>query len=132
MPLFNLLKSDFYKEPPGVATIREALKLIPTDGNVFVATQSGLLPHLSQRKKIYMYPHPSYASDPKIKEDLPQNAPINLYAIPPADYIILSKYAFHWRPANSEFDQVIAYVKTQSSYQVIFEKDGTAVFKRKK
>lgn len=130
MPLYKLLSSDFYQEPQGVGTIREALKIIPKDSRISVATQSGLLPHLSHRRKIYMYPHPAYSADPNHKEDLLDSDLISSYLLPKVDYIVLSKYAFHWRPSNTGFDEVIDYVKKQPQYNVVFEKDSTIVLKR--
>lgn len=132
MPLYKLLNPNFYQEPEGVGSIREALNLIPKDGNISVATQSGLLPHLSHRKKIYMYPHPAYSADTNHKEDLLDSDPIEAYLLPEVDYVILSKYAFHWRPANSEFDKVISYVKSLSEYTIIYDKEKTIVLKRVK
>ena len=129
MPLYKLLDTSFYKQPEGIAAIKGALTKIPKDGEISVATQSGLLPHLSHRKKIYMYPHPAY-SNPPIGEDLGDDASIEKYAIPDVDYIILSKYAFHWRPTNTRFDEVISFIKKQVGYKVIFEKEGTLVVKK--
>ena len=130
MPLYKLLTPNFYQTSAGVVTINQALALIPSDPNISVATQSGLLPHLALRKKIYMYPHPSFAVN-EPRGDLQDSDPIQDYAVPDVDYIILSKNAFHWRPASGKFDEVLTYVKSLPGYEVVFDKDATVVLKRK-
>lgn len=129
MPLLNLLKPEFYKTPAGVQGINEAISLIPRDPQVSVAAQSGLLPHLALRRKIYMYPHPSNSIH-EPSDDLEDSAPISEYAVPDVDYIILSKHAFHWRPSSERFDEVISYVKQLPKYRTIFDKDSTVVLQK--
>jgi len=54
VPLKNLLKKDFYKQPRGVNDIKLLLESIPRENSI--ATQNNLAPHLSQREKIYILP----------------------------------------------------------------------------
>lgn len=129
MPLYQLLNPRFYQTPLSTETINQALKLIPADPNISVATQSGLLPHLSLRRKIYMYPHPSNAVN-EPRGDLSDSDSITEYAAPDADYFILSKHAFHWRPSNATFDEVLDYVRIFKDYDIIFDQDSTVVLKR--
>lgn len=130
MPLLNFFNPSFYLPSPGSAAIYQALKLVPPKANI--ATQSSLQPHLSHRDHILKYPDPSNSFDGR-SEDLPEDAKPAEYAIPKgSEYILLSVNAFHWRPVTREdFAKQIAYVKSLPQWEIIYDQDGTTLFRKK-
>jgi uncharacterized membrane protein len=129
MPLLKLLDLEFYSESGGASNVREALKLIP--GNASVATQSGLQPHLSARDEIYIYPDAARATDGR-EDDLPEEAKPEEYAMPPSQYLLMSVDAFHWRPVSrEEFARQIDYVKSLPDWEIIYDKEGTTLLRKR-
>lgn len=58
-PLNSFFKSNFYEDPVWARNNREAIKLIPKWAAV--SANNSLVPHLSQREKIYVFPNISDA-----------------------------------------------------------------------
>lgn len=59
-PFGARLVTSHYTEGPYAADVRAALRLIPADASV--AAQSGILPHVSQRQRVWEFP-PSFTAD---------------------------------------------------------------------
>jgi hypothetical protein len=99
--------------------MREALKLVPDDASVS-ATYT-LLPHLSHREQIYDWPNPwvpSYwGNDDGYR--LPDPSTI--------EYIVLDRTQVG--PAQQAL--VAGFIAPDGPYQVLFDKDGVLVAKRK-
>lgn len=129
MPLLHYFNLSFYSASFGAKEVRGGLKLIPKSASV--ATQSGLQPHLSERDIILFYPDPARSTTGHYG-DLPADSTPSAYLLPNVDYIILSTNAFHWHPPTKEgMIKQIDYVKTQKDWEVIYDKGGTVLFKRK-
>lgn len=129
MPLLNLLRPGFYQGSESSESIDKALKLVPREASI--ATQASLQPHLSHRDVILIYPDPARRTDGG-DDDLPPEAKPEDYAFADVDYLLLSLNAFHWRPVTqAEFSRQIDYVKSRPEWEIIFDQDGTTLFKRK-
>lgn len=129
MPILNIFNPNFFIEPVGAKYIREALKLIPK--NASVATQSGLQPHLSERDIILFYPDPARSTTNRLG-DLPANATPDEYLIPNVDFLLISTEAFHWQPVSKDgMSKQIDYVKKQPGWEIVYDKGGTVLLKKR-
>ncbi len=103
-PLNSFLKSDFYTYNQWAKNNQELLDIVP--GNVAVSANNSLVPHLSQREKIYLLPN--IADAQYIALDL-QDRP---NAHTPSSY-----------SANKE-------LLTQNRFKIIFQKENAVLLKR--
>jgi uncharacterized membrane protein len=90
-----------------VQALEQGMSLIPSDENVQVSAQSGLVPRVSQRIQVHEFPG----------------------HIPRADYVIVDKYGFRSSQSiNGGFDETLALVR--STYTEIYSADGVEVFRK--
>jgi len=103
----NILSPKHYSQNFDVKKVHEVIKTIPKDAKV--CTQNPLIPHLSLREDIYMFPN-----------------------IQNADYIILlPKGDANWPLSDEEFQQKIKSFKNDSLFETFIDTKDILVFKRK-
>ena len=110
LPIFSLLKPQFYQEEPWMLDTRAALSIISPSASV--ATQNNLVPHFSHREKLYLLP--------KIED---------------ATYVVVdlhpgqSLYNFMTQSEN-EMEEIIRQFRESEHWSVVFEQGDALVFKR--
>ena len=106
-PLWRVLAWDHYVAPSTHATGRAALGMVP-DGASVVA-QAAIVPHLSQRPRIFV---------------LDGNPP-------DADYVVMAKHLSPWPLVDIAELTTVAHNRFGSGYSAVFERDGWTVLKRR-
>lgn len=83
----------------------EVLALIPP--NASVSAQSGLVPHLTTRRALYMFPN-----------------------IHNAEYVLVDNWTDRWPLSNPDWDAAIGEMLANTHYKLLWTGDGYGVFKR--
>ena len=99
-PHWRLLSPGHYQSVPQEAMASRVLALIPRDASV--VAQTALLPHLSQRRTIYML-------EP---------------GVPDADYLVATTHLDPWPVETMEGMSRLIEERRQRGYKTIFEEDG--------
>ena len=106
-PVLRLFAAKHYRDVPDRAAATEALAQIPPDASV--VAQAAIVPHLSQRDRIYMLEG----------------------GAPDADFVIAaSSRVSPWPAANPEAVDAWLEERRQAGYREILAKDGWVVLKR--
>lgn len=100
-----------------------ALSMIPNNASVSASTH--LVPHLSQRKEIYMFPIPFESFENMNFSQSIQWGPNNHDAQIP-EFVVLDNYSFGYYPSTRGLYLDI----TKSDYRVLFEKAGIILLKK--
>jgi uncharacterized membrane protein len=147
-PLSQTWQMANYRSDPHVKTMRQAISKIPKDASV--SAQVFLLPHLSSRENIYMFPQPfiDYAGRkylqsldtdqrkfmwPGIYRRREKGADPALYPVPEVSYIALDRGATPWPLPDDkhEYDRMISRLLKRGEYKPVFERDGVLVLERR-
>jgi uncharacterized membrane protein len=107
----RIYSSEFYHKRKAAPEIREMLTLIPPDAPV--SATSHLTPHLAFRDKAYWYPDVNDAEYIAINADMPD---AEFYPMGSAD----------------EFKASIDALKTKQEWELLYDKKGVLLFKKKK
>ena len=109
---------------PALEEDLDRLQAIPLAGGDIQELADGIKAH----RKAY-----TLSIVPEKEKDLPADARAEDYAIPnKAEYLLLSVNAFHFRPQSREgFKNQIQYVKALPEWEVIFDKEGTTLFRKR-
>ena len=90
----------------GQKNIAEIIKIIPKDASL--TAQSALVPHLSQREKIYFYPN----------------------GVDIAEYILVSKEVEAYPYIETELTEEIKKMRINTDFKLILQVDETYLFQR--
>lgn len=135
-----------YRSDAHIDVIREGLSVIPQDARV--SAQIYLLPHLSEREYIYMFPQPFidlvdreyYESLPLVHRKyrwpviyrrLEKGVDKSEYPVPVVDYVVLDRGADPWPLPREQHDVITGRLLESGKYQTVFDRDGVLVLKRK-
>ncbi len=135
-----------YRSDPQVETLKKAVRLIPK--NASVSAQIYVLPHLSSREKVYMFPNPfidfvdrdyllSLPRDqrrfmfPKIYRKVESKAKKHDYPVPEVEYLVVAGGVDPWPLTGKEYEKVVARLEQETSFSRVFSKRGVLVLKKK-
>lgn len=104
-PITKLFKKDFWRYSPAEQAGREAIKLVPQ--NASVTAQNSIVPFLSFRDYIDMFP----------------------CGLEKAEYILLSSELDAWPFDKEEIKEKIE--KLSRTHTIVFQKEGTTLFKKR-
>ncbi len=104
-PLGGRFRPDEFAVDAHVQTGREILRLIPRDASV--SAQSDLVPHLTDRERVYTFP--------------------NLFG---ADYIIVDTTASPWPFRPAEFQRFLERIDRNPAWRLVVARDGYRVYRR--
>ncbi len=145
-PVSATFKSADYSNDHHIDVIREGLSKIPA--NVPTSAQIYLLPHLTERKKIYMFPQPfiglvdqAYFDklDPdqrkfiwpkiyKLREKGVSHAGVR---VPSVAYVALDRGTDVWPLDRSEYDAMVDRLVASGKYVTVFDREGVLILKRR-
>lgn len=144
-PLAQAWKVAAYSSDRHVDVIREGLKKIPAAAPV--SSQIYLLPHLTERKKIYMFPQPfielvdqSYFD--KLEPDERKYMFPNTYRlrekgalhknvhVPSVQYVALDRSTDRWPLDPAEYDRMVGRLLANGRFKAVFDRDGVLILKR--
>ena len=135
-----------YKSDPHVEVIRDGLSVIPAEARV--SAQIYLLPHLSEREKIYMFPQPFIdLADRKYYRSLPEEqrkfmwpgiyrrlekgADPSKYPVPVVDYVALDRGTDPWPLSREQYDRMAGRLLDGGEFSPVFDRNGVLILKRK-
>lgn len=144
-PVSEAWASSVYGSDPHVDVIRQGLETIPADARV--SAQDYLLPHLSERDYLYMYPQPfidlvdrdyyeSLEPDerkfmwPGIYRRLQPGVDKSKYPVPRVDYVALDVGVDPWPLSRSEYDRMLRRLTTGGDFEMVFNRNGVLVLKK--
>ncbi len=136
-----------YRSDKQVEIIRKAARMIPEDASV--SAQIYLLPHLSGRDHIYMFPNPfidfvdrEYLLSlpreqrrfmfPLIYRRIEPGARKSDYHVPDVEYVVVARGVDPWPLTKIEYERVIERLEKNPGFKPIFSKSGVLVFKKQK
>jgi uncharacterized membrane protein len=145
-PLSAIWKSSDYRSDAHIDVIREGLQTIPPDAPV--SAQIYLIPHLSEREKIYMFPQPfidlvdpayfkSLQEDerkymwPDIYKRLEPGVDKAKYPVPRVDYVALDRGVDPWPLTRDEYNRIVDRLLSDPDFVRVFDKQGVLVLKRR-
>ena len=102
----NFLSARHYQREFDVVKLHKALKIIPDDA--VVSAMNNLVPHLTSRRKIYLFP---YTDD--------------------ADYLVLNEKSNNYPMIWEDFVAKIEILKSDPSWELIYDENYTYIYKRK-
>jgi uncharacterized membrane protein len=105
-PALRLLRPSTYQFSPAELTGNLVVDLIPPTASV--VAQGPILPHLSQRDRVYL-----------LQSDAPQ-----------ADFIVASNQLDPWPMSSAGELRAVVDAHLSHGYQVVFERDGWTVLRR--
>ena len=145
-PIAESFAAKSYSADKHIDIINEGLSKIPKDAPT--SAQIYLLPHLSDRKKIYMFPQPfilladqSYFDklDPEQRKYIWPNtyrirekgkAHKNV-SIPSVQYVAMDTGTDRWPLDTAEYDRIVGRLLQNGRFTPIFDKDGVLILKRR-
>jgi len=104
----NIFIKQHYQRDFDTAELREALKLIPGDGETSVSAHFNLVPHLAFRKDIYEFP-----------------------TVDDAEYIAVLTQGYWPMDSQEEYSNAIQDYLDDPGWIIIYEGNMTIIFKRK-
>jgi len=145
-PLAETWTRARYSSDRHIDTMREGLSVIPPDASV--SAQIYLLPHLSARRDIYMFPQPFIdLVDREYYESLPlvhrkyrwpviyrrmeEGFDRSDYPVPEVDYVALDRVTDTWPLPREQYDVITGRLLESGEYEPVFDRDGVLVLKRK-
>lgn len=135
-----------YRSDDHIEVIRDGLSVIPAEARV--SAQVYLLPHLSEREKIYMFPQPFIdLVDGKYYESLPEDqrkfmwpgiyrrlekgADRSKYPVPVVDYIALDRGTDPWPLSRTEYERMVERLLAGGEFSPVFDRQGVLILERK-
>lgn len=108
---------NFNTNTPHVKAGYEALDLIPQDASV--SASSWVVPHLSHRNEIYMFPNPFH-----------EVASLSKTATDSTDYVLLDVSRKDPMISEEDFDNYKQEISSNENYENIFEEQGWLLLKK--
>lgn len=102
----NIYQSSFYKSPHNIKSINKALKILPE--NATICASEALVPHLSFRDSIYMFPY-----------------------MWNAEYLAILKNHRTYPMDQNSFDEKLNSILNSNEWWIIHRKDSLLILKRK-
>lgn len=102
----NFLSARHYQREFDVKKLHKALKIIPDDA--VVSAMNNLVPHLTSRRKIYLFPY-----------------------IDDAEYLVLNEKSNNYPMVWEDFVALIENLKTDPVWEVIYDENSTYIYKKR-
>lgn len=107
-PLTSLVRMDFYAQLLPRIVVYETLRSVPGGDELSISAQDALVPHLAERKNIYLFPQ--YAD---------------------VDVVVLHQLVPHWPLDDNQYEAEIEKLENDASFDLMYEdQHGGMIFVR--
>lgn len=146
-PLGETWNMAKYRGDAHIEVIREGVDLVPPGASV--SSQVYLLPHLSERQEIYMFPNPFidlvddryYRSlDPGERRFMwpggvyrrrePGYDPLS-HPVPEVDYVALARGVSPWPLEEEQYLKMVDRLLEEGSFDPVYDREGVLILRRK-